>query len=664
MDFVQTDTLSVRDLLRSGKPFVPISEVSIQALLAEPDEDASRWVENKLRDGRPFVIRGFAQTDAWQTALLSNKSLVKLSASGAISVRICQTGRDMRMRLRDVLSHLNHASAASAAELPWCLYAKDLHCPEEWVKALETILPSSLRHLGSLDLFRALSKETAPEVLMAYVGTRTSGFHRCFSATVALNLLIESGGENSQERYDAFMEGLGKSAHIDWANVSVNKLISADFPIYITDQGPGDLVVFSAATAQQVWKVSPMVTIVVWNIMHATSVVSFFGHVRPAYQKQCHADIGRVSLIPMYALQCGACGIEGESVLLNIFHQQGDDAAQRSLLSIKTVDTQGGVVECNFCGLTIWNRHLHCKKCGGFDLWLTCCVSGRSCKHTTDYIWAETMPQERCQDIIKITRSRLGLQSSQLSRPSKQKSLGLVAAAAMDARQQPAPYQSKDKPARVRVKSIDARGRILGFVDNGTSCTFPQPQHSPRGMKLSKLHTHKDPRQPWQQTRSSAVVSAEPSQTRRLGTVDSPSTNVPTPIGNSLNDTPTWVEPAPQGQSAQYAYLPPPTTLTATPDQSVPQRYIERSHNEGGASVNESIQELENKLTALRGYADDVLELSLMESHPKIMDRISQVEAEIEQRKRRKAELLLSRLNRDFSDLADLAREEVRRRGL
>lgn len=54
------------------------------------------------------------------------------------------------------------------------LYAKDLHCPSEWTAALDAVLPPSLRHLGSLDLFRVLPKEIAPEVLLAYVGTRKS----------------------------------------------------------------------------------------------------------------------------------------------------------------------------------------------------------------------------------------------------------------------------------------------------------------------------------------------------------------------------------------------------------------------------------------------------------------------------------------------------------
>ncbi|KAL4785667.1 hypothetical protein BJX76DRAFT_346855 [Aspergillus varians] len=775
MEFMQTDIPTVQDLLRSGDPFVPFSEFSVQTLQAQPDEDASRWIESQLRDGRPFVIRGFAQTAEWQRAALNNESLVSFSASGVIPVRNCQTGRDVKMRLRDLLSHTIHANAGSIRE---SLYAKDLHCPKEWVKSLETFLPSSLRHLGSLDLFRVLPKETAPEVLMAYVGTRKSfsGFHRCFSATVALNLLIESEGNGpgsicfgtdrpSQERYDVFMEELGKSAHTDWANVSISKLKSANFPIYITDQRPGDLVIFPTATAHQVWNLSPMVTKVVWNIMHASSVASFFDYVQPVYQRQCHADTGRVPLIPMYALQSGTCGREEKS-LLDVFHQQVDDedTGRESVLPIKAVDTQGAVVECNFCGLTIWNRHLHCEKCGDFDLCLTCFISGRSCKHVANYTWAELLPRERCQDIIQATRSRIGLEVSQISRPSTQTSLGTVAMAAIDARQQSAerlchlcrdshpawkgiicnqcsaffcfrglhrhfdvdlvsflrnvdawlcpkceqicncrcchfhqPYQSKGKPVRARIKPIDTRGRVLGFVDNvfdqkrGKRATLvapstsPQPDPSPRGVKRSRPHSGNfESGKSWEHGGSIAVASTGPGGTRGSETSDIYSTDMATPDRNNLADIPPQVfdplgpfrsenqtgpllpgirQPSRSSESrpTHYPYLPPPTAFTATPEGSVSRRHANRDEH---ASDQESIRDLESKLKALRGYADDILELSLVESHGRILDRISQLEAELEQRKRRKAELLLSRLNRDFPDLADLAREEARRQGL
>ncbi|KAL2814234.1 hypothetical protein BDW59DRAFT_177975 [Aspergillus cavernicola] len=790
MEFLQEDIPSVQDLLHSGDPFVAFSEFSVQTLQAQPEEDISRWIENKLRDGRPFVIRGFSQTDEWRKAALNNDSLVSFSASGAIPVRNCQTGRDVRMRLRDLLSQTDHARTGNVRE---SLYAKDLHCPQEWVKTLETFLPSSLRHLGSLDLFRVLPKETAPEVLMAYVGTRRSfsGFHRCFSATIALNLLIESEGtgpgsicfgtdRNSQDRYDFFMEELGKSAHTDWANVSVNKLRSADFPIYVTDQRPGDLVVFPTATAHQIWNISSMVTKVVWNIMHATSLASFFHYVQPAYQKQCHADTGRVPLIPTYALQSGACGREENNLLLGVFRQlvEDEDTGKESLLRIKTVDTQGAVVECNFCGLTIWNRHLHCEKCGDFDLCLTCFVSGRSCKHVADYTWAEMLPRGRCQDIIQAAGSRIDVRALQKSRPSSQKaSLGALVVAAMGARQQladrlchlcrdshpawkgmmctqctaffcfrglhrhfdidlipflktgdswlcpkcsqicncrcchfPQPYQSKDKPVRARIKPIDPRGRILGFVDNvfdqkrgkrASLVASPQPSDnnnispsSPRGSKRPRIHTENEEpgKSPWGNGASIPVISAGPSRHRSDVSEVFSSTNVATPTQDrnsaSIGYTPSRTfDPlgpfrsdkvesqnplaAAPGQSSSsrpthYPYLPPPSSYSVSQDETVPRGHTNSRDDSKaeGLDLEEDIRVLERKLAALRGYADDLLELSLVESHAKILERIVQFEAEIEQRKRRKAEVLLSNLNRDFPDLADLAREEARRRGL
>jgi hypothetical protein len=73
---------------------------------------------------------------------------------------------------------------------------------------------------------------------------------------------------------------------------------------------------------------------------------------------------------------------------------------------------------------------------------------------------------------------------------------------------------------------------------------------------------------------------------------------------------------------------------------------------------------LEKRLEALRRYADDLLELSLVESHAKLLEKITAYETQIEQIRRRKAERLFSNLNRDFPDLANVAIEEARRRGL
>ncbi|KAL4926238.1 uncharacterized protein BDV17DRAFT_283379 [Aspergillus undulatus] len=752
MDYSQTDIPSVQDLLQSGEPFVPFSEVSAQFIQAQSNEDVSRWIESKLHDGRPFVIRGLAEQDQWQKAVLNSGNLINLSDSEAIPVRNCQTGRDVKMRLRD----LRPSDNARTDNVRESLYAKDLHCPSQWVKSLEALLPSCLRHLGSLDLFRVLPKDITPEVLMAYVGTRKSfsGFHRCFSATVALNLLIDSEGDgsgsicfgtdrNSQGRYDAFMEKLGNSPHTDWANVSIDKLKTAEFPIYVTDQRPGDLVIFPSASAHQIWNVSNMVTKTVWNIMPAASIAAFFEYVQPAYQKQCHADTGRVPLIPMYGLRSGTCRREEEISLALVFQKQfDDDHAERDTMppSTKTVDTQGAVVECNFCGLAIWNRHLHCNRCGDFDLCLTCFVSGRSCQHIADYTWVELLQRGRCQEILQV--------SKKLIRPRRQLSLVSVALSTMRSRQQsterlchlcrdnhPAwkgtvckrcsaffcyrslyrhfdidliqflrnagawscpkceqfcncrcchfrhPYQSKDKPARARVKAIDSRGRILGFVDNVfdqkrgkraslmAASASPQPDLPSRGVKRSRTHTDdgetENPRQ-----HEGAIANSGAQFIRTPGPDVSEVNYAPDrngvrhvssqtlgPFAPSQNED--QVEPLlpfPR-QSSEISHRPPPSSFAAISGE------LARRNNVISANK-ESIRDSENKLEALRGYADELLELSLAESHAKVLDRISQLEAKIDEQKRRKAELLLSRLGRDFPDLADVAREEARRRGL
>ncbi|GLA97682.1 hypothetical protein AtubIFM57143_005611 [Aspergillus tubingensis] len=414
MEFLQQAPPSVQDLLRAGEPFIPFSEYSVQDINHLSEDETTKWVETKLRDGKPFVIRGFSRLKEWDRSVLNNERLGSLSSSAAIPVRNCHTGRDAKMRLQDLLSQTEYARTGNVRELQASLYAKDLQCPQEWIKALDAFLPSAMRHLGSLDLFRTLPKEIAPEVLMA------SGFHRCFSGTVALNLLVESEGagpgsicfgtdKHSQAVYDTYMERLGKSPHTDWTDVSTTQLKSANFPIYITHQQPGDLVIFPSATAHQIWNISPMVTKVVWNVMHSSSLVSFFDYIQPFYQRYCHADTGRVPLIPLHALIRGSLGTEDEALLLDVFLKLLDDEAIEtdSVPPMKTVDTQGAVVECNFCGLTIWNRHLHCEQCGDFDLCLTCFISGRSCKHVADYTWAELIPRAYCMEVIQSTRNRL-----------------------------------------------------------------------------------------------------------------------------------------------------------------------------------------------------------------------------------------------------------------
>ncbi|KAL3493627.1 hypothetical protein BJX62DRAFT_223676 [Aspergillus germanicus] len=615
MNLSTAEVIVARSLMRSSYPFVDFSEVLVQSLQDLSDED---------------------------------ESLINLSASG--------TGRNVKMRLRGFVAQTNHKR----------LYSKDLHFPQEWIMSFETLLPSALRHLGSLDLFRVLPKEVAPEALMAYVGTRKlfSEFPRCFSATVAPR--------------------------------------SADFPIYVTDQGPGDLVIFPSGSAHQVWNVSSMVTRVVGNIMHTSSLGQFFGYVQPGYPKQCHPDTGRVPLIPVYALQSDSLKGEDARRLLEIFRSLVDDEylGQRTFAVHQTVDTQGAMVECDFCGLTIRNRHLHCGRCGDFDLCLTCFISGRSCKHAADYTWAGMIPRSICENIVQAveTRFRLGLG---LRPTDRSQSLGPPEVSAMDARQQLSarlchlcrdshrawkstlnvdiisflksrklrncprcshicncrcchlsePYQNKDKPLRARIEPIDPRGRMLGFVDN----LFDQKRD-----KRASLHTTES------KSADDSVLNPRDSTTPdRNNPKHTP--RVSDPPFRSDNQVETQILTPEQSsrqlsRSTQDLNISLQASSTDTRDKSVSRRYsvpseevIDNTDNPG------AIPAMERRLHTLRQHADDLTKLGLIESCATIEERIAKLNAELGQLKRSKAQKLLRNLDRDFPKLAGVAKEEARR---
>ncbi|KAK1139849.1 hypothetical protein N8T08_011094 [Aspergillus melleus] len=561
MDFSDAKVPSFHSLLQSGDPFVPFSEFSIETSRDLLSGDGISWVQDRLKEGRPFVIRGFNRLESWNASIFNKDSLAALSSSEAIPIRNCQSGRDVRMRLRDLLSSAGYDRTNIVKEL---LYAKDLQCPSEWIRALETVLPSSLRHLGSLDLFRVLPKEVAPEVLMAYVGTRKS---LCFSATVALNLLIGSEDTSSRAQYDAYMEELGKSPHTDWANVSIENLRLAKFPIYITYQEPGDLVVFPSATSHQIWNTSSLVTKVVWNIMHASSLESFFDYVQPVYQMQCHADTGRVPLIPFHALNSGL-GVPETRLLLEIFQRLVDDEdiGDHQNVSIKLVDTQGAVVE--------------------------------------------------------------------------KRSLATLAIAEADARRQQTGDTTRRGQKRSRVSSEDdqvklwpqngharlpsARPEVIDITpSDGT------PFHPPSTGSLG----------PKGQLRISDLVEDQ----------NSPVEATPTPRSGIMHQPISSVSLVPQNGT------------TRDPSGS---RNDHRHAEFPSSGSGESIAALERKLDNLRQSADVLIDLALTDSHAEVMETIRQLESEIKQRKRAKAEVLFSNLSRDFPHLADLAREEARRRGI
>lgn len=367
-----------------------------------------------------------------------------------IPIRNCSTGRDLNFTLRKFVD-----SARQAYQEFQNLYARDLPCPEEWQEKCRKILPTEVQWGGHLDLFQWLPPPARSEVMMAYVGSEgsSSGFHRCFSSTVALNLLVSSDDRHvvcigtdfaSQKRYDSFMSARGISPHVDWLNLGPDQLKLADFPLYVTDQKVGDLVVFPPATAHQVWNPATLSTKLVWNILHPLSLEVGFRYVQPPFNRLCHPDVARTNL----SLACAMLSLIQDTpgiplppdlpLLSRLFRQMVHDESidGTPATPIQLVQIPNGVIAtCNFCNTAIWNRHVRCTECEGFDLCLACYLNGRSCEHTQNYVWAEIVPQEQCSRILSRAREILGFQPEEPRTVDRCKTLGTAVNDLMRAKQ-------------------------------------------------------------------------------------------------------------------------------------------------------------------------------------------------------------------------------------
>lgn len=156
-------------------------------------------------------------------------------------------------------------------------------------------------------------------------------------------------------------------------------MAKADFPIYVCNQQPGDLVVFPPMTTHQILNIAPSVTKIAWNVLHHSSVQLVKNDIR---------HMSRTTSVLLKVLEAiheknNTFRPEEISIALEFFQNLLDD--ERFELEptalVRVRDTKGGMIECDFCGCNTWNRHLYCDLCGDFDLCMACFVSGRSCQH-------------------------------------------------------------------------------------------------------------------------------------------------------------------------------------------------------------------------------------------------------------------------------------------
>ncbi|WEW59690.1 hypothetical protein PRK78_005170 [Emydomyces testavorans] len=435
---------------KSTRSLVYTSDRSGHGSLGDGSANFAEWLSKRLQIGKPFVIQDFEKLPEWDKKTFSIEGLIEHSTKKNIPIRNCSTSRDLSFTLRKFAD----AARQSYKEFK-TLYARDLQCPDAWLELCRRLLPPEVQWAGRLDLFQWLPPCARSEVMMAYVGSEgsSSGFHRCFSSTVALNLLIEGSNRpvlcfgtdfESQTKYDTFMASRGASPHVDWLNLGPDDLSHADFPLYVYEQKPGDLVVFPPATAHQVWNLGSISTKIVWNILHPLSLEAGLVYVQPPFNRLCHPDVAQSNL----SLACAMLSLLRDDpkapippdlhLLTRLFRQmvQEEMITDQPVTKITLVRVpETAIVTCDFCSTAIWNRHLRCNECEGFDLCLLCFLSGRSCEHIRSYSWVEIVPEETCARVLDRAQQILGYKIDDNPPPDHRKPLGTAVNDLMRAKQ-------------------------------------------------------------------------------------------------------------------------------------------------------------------------------------------------------------------------------------
>ncbi|KHN99260.1 JmjC domain-containing protein [Metarhizium album ARSEF 1941] len=268
-----------------------------------------------IAGGKPLVIDGW---DALLSKELFNVSwLEKTYDKKEENVRDINAGTDIPMTtghyLRSMKQLTNQWTPQNYRdERRQRLYLKDIDCPVEWRRELQTILHPNLFYLndnvttsGSSnsaqppggdrqdgassiapagDLMSSLPEEMRAENLMCYVGhegTYTPA-HREMCASVGHNIMVETSGDSPGERpgssiwfmteskdrdvvREYFLSMLGHDIEIEKHFAQINAWKKAPFDVYLVDQRAGDFIIIPPLAAHQVWNRGTRTMKVAWN---------------------------------------------------------------------------------------------------------------------------------------------------------------------------------------------------------------------------------------------------------------------------------------------------------------------------------------------------------------------------------------------------------------
>ncbi|TCD64542.1 hypothetical protein EIP91_003980 [Steccherinum ochraceum] len=306
---ISPDGWTLEGLLRQGPRFREVPRCRAD------DPNLDQRILAFEKDGVPLVIEGWHKSPSWPD-IFHIDWLMEHCGDKEVTVRDLADRSDKQLKLRDFISH-SRAVKISETEGYQYLYNKDAHCPPEWEQwvASPNVLPEILRPSSRYDLFRYLTHSEMVESLMCYlgVGGTFTPCHKDLCASSGHNLMCytEQGGSSfwfmtesqaASECARYFGKDIGKE--LDWEDhtATVDDFAKADFPVYITEQKLGDLVLVPPRSSHQVVNSGGLTVKTSWSRMTTAGLTTALYHELPLYRRVCRAEQYRVKHILYRAL--------------------------------------------------------------------------------------------------------------------------------------------------------------------------------------------------------------------------------------------------------------------------------------------------------------------------------------------------------------------------
>ncbi|OBZ75450.1 hypothetical protein A0H81_04353 [Grifola frondosa] len=238
--------------------------------------------------------------------------LLKHRGDKPFDARNVHNRRDKLMNIFEFISLSQSQSTSFMPEETERYYWKDAECPHEWRDWLSSadIFPSDLLPHSSNDLLRHLISSEPVESLMCYlgIGDTFTPAHKDLCASSGHNLMCYSEKDGSSFWFMTASDDASAAAEyfqkelkseLDWETyvATAQEFADAPFPVYITEQKLGDLVLVPPRSCHQVVNYGGLTIKTSWSRMTIDGLTTALYRELPIYRRVCRPEQYRVKSI-------------------------------------------------------------------------------------------------------------------------------------------------------------------------------------------------------------------------------------------------------------------------------------------------------------------------------------------------------------------------------